>query len=93
MGEILYFYLSSCPHCSKADRIIRSVVERYPEFKQVKIRKIEESLKPDIADKYDYYYVPCFFVNGKKIFEGPASVEKVYDAFREALKQTDSENN
>ncbi|MBQ6053185.1 MAG: thioredoxin family protein [Clostridia bacterium] len=91
MGEILYFYLSSCPHCSKADRIIRSVVERYPEFKQVKIRKIEESLKPEIADKYDYYYVPCFFVNGKKIFEGPASVEKVCDAFREALKENNQE--
>lgn len=90
MKEILYFYLSSCPHCSKADRIIRSVVERYPEFKQVKIKKIEESLDPATADKFDYYYVPCFFVNGKKIFEGPATVEKVYEAFSAAMKEDTS---
>ena len=86
MKEILYFYISSCPHCSKADRIIRNLTERYPEFKEVRIRKIEESLQPDIANSYDYYYVPCFFVNGKKIFEGVPSEEKISEAFREAIK-------
>jgi len=87
MKEILYFYLSSCPYCSKADRIIRICRERHPEFKNVKIRKIEESLDPDTANSYDYYYVPCFFVNGKKIFEGIPTEEKISEAFREALKE------
>ncbi len=89
MQQILYFFSSSSTYCSKADRIIRSAVERYPEFKEVKIKKIEENLKPEIANEYDYERVPCFFVNGKKIFEGVPSVEKVCEAFREALSDAE----
>ena len=86
MKEILYFYLSGSPLCSKADRIIRSVVERFPEFREVKIKKIEKNIQSDVASQFDFTAVPCFFVNGKKIFEGPASIENVSGAFREALK-------
>ena len=44
MAQITYFFLSKCIYCSKADRIIRLVKEKHPEFKEVKIKKIEESL-------------------------------------------------
>jgi len=29
----------------------------------------------DIADQYDYYYVPCYFINESKVHEGAASKE------------------
>ena len=86
MAQITYFFFFFCIYCSKADRIIRLVKEKHPEFKEVKIKKIEESLHPEIADQYDYQLVPCFYVNDKKIFEGAPTEEKVYEAFAEALK-------
>ena len=54
MAQITYFFLSKCIYCSKADRMIRLVKEKHPEFKAIKIQKIEESLKPEIAEQYDY---------------------------------------
>ena len=30
---------------------------------------IEETQHPDIADQYDYYYVPTFYVDGVKVHE------------------------
>lgn len=93
MKEILYFYLSGNSQCSKADRIIRNVVERFPEFREVKIKKIEKDLQKDIACMFDFTTVPCFFVNGIKIFESNVSIEKVSEAFKLALisdKQTEN---
>ena len=86
MAQITYFFLSKCIYCSKADRMIRLVKEKHPEFKAIKIQKIEESLKPEIAEQYDYQLVPCFFVGNKKIFEGAPTEEKICEAFSEALK-------
>ena len=34
---------------------------------------------------FDFTTVPCFFVNGIKIFEGNVSIEKVSEAFKLAL--------
>ncbi len=85
MKEIIYFYLSGNSQCSKADRIIRNVVERFPEFRKVRIKKIEKNIQREISTRFEFTDVPCFFVNGEKIFEGNASIENVSYAFREAL--------
>ena len=34
---------------------------------------IEETQHPDIADQYDYYYVPTFYVDGVKVHEAEFS--------------------
>ena len=31
---------------------------------------IEESEQPEVADAFDYYYVPTFYVDGVKVHEG-----------------------
>ena len=31
---------------------------------------IEESEQPALADTFDYYYVPTFYVDGVKVHEG-----------------------
>lgn len=48
---------------------------------------IEESEQPDVADSYDYYYVPTFYVNGVKVHEGgiyPDEVERILRQAHEA---------
>ena len=47
----------------------RRAEEEYPEFQPIEIEMIEETQHPDIADQYDYYYVPTFYVDGVKVHE------------------------
>ena len=91
MAQITYFFLSKCIYCSKADRMIRLVKEKHPEFKEIKIQKIEESLKPEIADQYDYQLVPCFFVGDKKI-PGVIGTKAVHLQSAEERKSVVSQN-
>ena len=47
---------------------------------------IEESELPDVADKFDYYYVPTFYVDGVKEHEGGIYPEEVERILRKALE-------
>ena len=66
MKPITYFYLKECPFCKKAFRYIEELKREHPELQTVEIDTVEESEQPEIADRYDYYYVPTFYVDGKK---------------------------
>ena len=61
------FYLRECPFCKKAFRYIQQAKEKYPELAQVEIELIEESEQVEVANSYDYYYVPTFYVAGEKV--------------------------
>ena len=69
MKDVLMFYLESCGYCDKARRALDELFEENPAYRQVPLTRIEESKEPELADRYDYYAVPSFFVDGKKIFE------------------------
>ena len=69
MKDVLMFYLESCGYCDKARRALDELFEENPAYRQVPLTRIEESREPELADRYDYYAVPSFFVDGKKIFE------------------------
>lgn len=53
MKPVKLFYQERCPFCKKALRYIEELKAEYP----------------DIADQYDYYYVPTFYVDGVKVHE------------------------
>ena len=36
-----------------------------PKYEGIVIRKVDENLNPEFSDKFDYYYIPCMFVDGK----------------------------
>ena len=82
MKQIDYFYLEHCPHCKNADRMIEQLMEQHPEYRGVNIAKIEEKQNPLIAEKFDYFYVPCFFIEGVKVHEGVPTPEKVEKALK-----------
>ena len=83
MQKLTYFYLKSCPYCRQADALLAELRAEYPKYADVTVEKIEEEERKEIADRYDYYYVPCFFLGEKKLFEGvptKAEIQRVLEA-------------
>ena len=86
MKNVKLFYLKHCPFCKKAIRYIEELKAQYAELASVEIDMIEESEQPDVADKFDYYYVPTFYVDGEKVHEGGIYPEEVEAILRKALE-------
>lgn len=86
MKNVKLFYLKHCPFCKKALRYIDEAKAKYAELANVEIEMIEESEQADVADKFDYYYVPTFYVDGVKVHECGIYPEEVEEILRKALK-------
>ena len=87
MKPVKLFYLRTCPFCKKALRYIEEAKAAHPELAAVEIEMIEESERPDVADAFDYYYVPTFYVDGVKVHEGPVTQQDVERVFALALAE------
>ena len=87
MKKITMFIISSCPFCMDAFRIMEALFKENPEYLALKIEKIDETIYPDVAKKYDYYYVPTFYVGDEKMHEGAASMKKIKRVFDAALER------
>lgn len=85
MKPVKLFYLKTCPFCKKALRYIDEARAAHPELRAVEIEMIEESEQPALADKFDYYSVPTFYVDGVKVHEGGIWPEEVVEVLRKAL--------
>ena len=86
MKTITFFMFDGCPHCKRAQELIDAIVASHPDYARIPITKIDERLQPEIADRYDYYYVPTFFVGGEKLHEGVPSREAIERVFARALE-------
>ena len=87
MKEVLYFYMSGCPYCMRADRFIAELKAEDPSLADVSIRMIEERQNKELADSYNYYYVPCFWIDGKKLHEGAPTKDKLRFVLSQAATQ------
>ena len=86
MKPVKLFYLKNCPFCRKALRYIDDAKAAHPELAAVGIEMIEESEHPDVADTYDYYSVPTFYVGDEKVHEGGIYPDEVEQVLRKALE-------
>lgn len=84
MKDILMFYLNDCGYCHKAHRALEELMEEKPAYRDLKLTMVEESEQPEIADRYDYYAVPTFYVDGQKVFE--AHIGMSYDDIKAAVR-------
>ena len=87
MKKIIMFILKSCPYCREALRFMEKLAAEDPRYAALDIEIIDERERPDIADAYDYYYVPTYYVGGKKLHEGAATIEAVRRVFDAALEE------
>ncbi|MEI6101271.1 MAG: glutaredoxin, partial [Eubacteriales bacterium] len=79
MKELTYFRLSYCPHCRRANDYLEELKKENPEYCQIPIKIIDEERDRKTADKFDYWYVPCFFMGDKKLHEGTATKQDIRD--------------
>lgn len=86
MSEILMFTLKGCPHCRLALKFQEELLEAHPEWRDIPLRIVDERKEKALADSYDYYYVPCYYVDGKKVHEGHAEREDIEQVFRMAME-------
>ena len=87
MKELLYFYLPNCPHCKLAARCIQQLQQENPAYGAIPIRPVDESRERELAESYDYWYVPAFFLDGQKLHEGHAELADVRAVLDAALSE------
>lgn len=83
MKELTIFIQKSCPHCVLAKKFITQLCMEDSRYAALPIIEIDEYEQRELADSYDYWYVPSFFIGKKKLHEGHAEyadVKKVLDA-------------
>ncbi len=85
MKSITMFETSWCPYCKQAHRLMDELIHENPKYKELKIHVIDEEKEPDIAKQYDYYYVPTYYLDSKKIHEGVPSKRVIHTLFETAL--------
>lgn len=85
MKEIKLMMFDTCPHCHRAEAFIKEL-QKEERYKDLVITRINEQLEPERAAQYDYYYVPTFFVDEKKLHEGVIQLEDVRRVFEAALE-------
>ncbi len=69
MKKLTLFHLTHCPYCRNARRALEELTAENDAYSRVEIDWIEESEQPDLAGKYDYYYVPTVFCGEEKLYE------------------------
>jgi len=73
MERLKFFYLPGCPYCRMANRILKDLLTADARFAGMKISHIDESQNRALADRYDYWRVPSFFLGDEKLYEADPS--------------------
>lgn len=85
MKHIQYIYLTMCPHCWKANRLIKKARQEFPELQTVKIEKLNWLNHRDLSSRYGFHLVPTFIVDGEKVHEGAVDSPTIERVLRSAL--------
>ena len=86
MKDIKLFVLGGCPYCIKALDFQNQLIASRPEYAALSIEIIDEQLQKEVADSFDYYYVPTYYVDGKKVHEGAIDKDGVAAVLKSALE-------
>ena len=79
------FTMESCPYCKSAKKWMSEILKSDDKYAAIPLTIIDEVQEPDLAAKFDYYYVPTYYLNEKKVHEGAATFEIVKKVFDTAL--------
>jgi hypothetical protein len=65
MKKVLISY-ANLPALSKRAPVDERAAGRKPAYSKIEVSLIDENKQPDIANQYDYYYVPCYLLTTAK---------------------------
>ena len=69
-----------------AQQFTEELCREDPRLRQIPIRQIDENEQPELANRYDYYYVPCYFMGEEKLHEGRCTKEQIRKVLYTALE-------
>lgn len=73
MKKMTLFYLRGCPYCDNARKALAELTKENDAYAAVEVDWVEESERLELANNYDYYYVPTIFAGEKKLYEADPS--------------------
>ena len=87
MKSVKLFYLKHCPYCIKAKKAIAELYAENPNYKTIQIEFINEEVHLEIAEQFEYYYVPTIFYGYEKLYEAQPgqSYEEIKSCIRKAF--------
>ncbi len=86
MKELTMFYLESCPYCRRARSYMAELSDENPDYAKIPVKMVEEREQKALADSFDYYYVPCYYIGDEKISEGAVDKDGVRAVLDKALE-------
>ena len=84
MEDFRLFILPDCPYCRRVLTWQEELLAAQPLYRPLAPRIVDESRQKELTQGFDYYYVPCYFLDGEKLAEGVLSREQVEEVFRRA---------
>jgi thioredoxin 1 len=87
MKTVHMFITSWCPYCDKALKLMEELKNENSDYTNIDIKVIDEELQPELSSKYDYYYVPTYYLDNTKLHEGAVSKDILTNIFNKALEQ------
>jgi thiol-disulfide isomerase/thioredoxin len=86
MKPICMLITDWCPHCKRAFTWMEELVSENPKYLELQVQIIDEEQEPEAAKKFDYYYVPTYYVGDTKVHEGVPSKDIIREVFESAYK-------
>ena len=86
MKELTMFYLETCPYCKRARAYMKELCGEDAKYADIPVKMVEERQEKALADSYDYYYVPCYYIDGEKVAEGAIDKDGVKAVFDKAMQ-------
>ncbi len=85
MADLHLYHFEGCPACRQAKQWIAELREEKPELANVEITMTDVYKNPGFKAPAPFYYVPTFFVDGRKVLEGEVTKEKVEEILRAGI--------
>ena len=76
MTPLTIYILEKCPYCIQAIKYLQQLGQEAP-FQHITIEYIDEQKQPELANAQDYYYVPSFYVDNNKLYEGAITKDQM----------------
>ena len=87
MKKVMYFYQPFCPFCVAASNYLSELIAENPAYGKIEIERIDETREWARADRYDYWYVPTLYVDGRKLHEGALTKAKLKEVLNAAMEE------
>jgi len=85
MANITLYHFEGCPACARAKEWISQLKTEKPELAKVNVEMVDVHKTPNFRAPEPFYYVPTFFVNGKKAVEGEVTKDGIERILRQGV--------